>query len=51
MDIYLFSDLNGKRNTGTFYEKYLQKTNPEESRAEKVIKKMVINYMLNIKDI
>ena len=39
MDIYVFRDLNGKRNTGTFYEKYLQKANPEESRAEKVIKK------------
>ena len=39
MDIFLFSDLNGKRNTGIFYEKDLQKTNPEESRVEKVIKK------------
>ena len=38
MDIFLFSDLNVKRNSGTFYEKDLQ-TNPEESRAEKVIKK------------
>ena len=35
---------------GTFYEKELQKTNEEEFRIEKVIRKKVIKYMLNGKD-
>ena len=30
-----------------FYEKELQKTNQKKFRVEKVIKKNVINYMLN----
>ena len=36
---YVINDLNGKGITGTFYEKELQKTNQEEFRIEKVIKK------------
>ena len=35
---------------GTFYEKELQKTSQKEFRIEKVIKKNVINYMLNRQD-
>ena len=33
------NDLNGEEITGTFYEKELQKTNQEEFRTEKVIKR------------
>ena len=36
---YVINDLNGKEITGTFYEKELQKTNQEEFRIIKVIKK------------
>ena len=36
---YVINDLNGEEITGTFYEKELQKTNQEEFRIEKVIKK------------
>ena len=36
---YVISDLNGEKNIGTFYEKEYQKTNQEEFRIEKVIKK------------
>ena len=36
---YVISDLNCEENIGTFYEKELQKTNQEEFRIEKVIKK------------
>ena len=36
---YVINDLNGKEITGTFYEKELQKTNQEEFRIEKIIKK------------
>ena len=36
---YVINDLNGEEITGTFYEKELQKTNKEESRIEKVIKR------------
>ena len=36
---YVISDLNGEQITGTFYEKELQKTNQEEFRIEKVIKR------------
>ena len=32
-------DINGEEIIGTFYEKKLQKTNQEEFRIEKVIKK------------
>ena len=36
---YVINDLNGEEITGTFYEKKLQKTNQEEFRIEKVIKR------------
>ena len=36
---YVISDLKGEEITGTFYEKELQKTNQQEFRIEKVIKK------------
>ena len=36
---YVISDLNGEEITRTFYEKELQKTNQEEFRTEKVIKR------------
>ena len=37
--IYVINDLNGKEIIGTFYEKELQKTNQQEFRIEKVIKR------------
>ena len=37
--IYVIDDLNGEEITGTFYEKELQKTNQEEFRIEKVIRR------------
>ena len=46
----MINGLNGEEIIGTFYEKELQKTNQEEFRIEKVIKKKVIKYMLNGKD-
>ena len=46
---YVVNDLNGEEIIWTFYEKELQKTNQKEFRVEKVIKKKVINYMLNEK--
>ena len=36
---YVIDDLNGEGIIGTFYEKELQKTNQEEFRIEKVIKR------------
>ena len=36
---YVINDLNGEEIIGTFYEKKLQKSNQEEFRIEKVIKK------------
>ena len=36
---YVISDLNGEEIIGTFYEKELQKTNQQEFRIEKVIKR------------
>ena len=36
---YVINDLNGEEITGTFYEKELQKTNEEEFRIEKVIRR------------
>ena len=36
---YVINDLNGEEIMGTFYEKELQKTNEEEFRIEKVIKR------------
>ena len=35
----IINDLNGKEIIGTFYEKELQKTNWQEFRIEKVIKR------------
>ena len=37
--IYVINDLNVEEITGTFYEKELQKTNQEEIRIQKVIKR------------
>ena len=42
---YVISDLSGEEIVGMFYEKELQKTNQEEFRVEKVIKRK-INVML-----
>ena len=36
---YVINDLNGEEIIGTFYEKELQETNPEEFRIEKVIRR------------
>ena len=36
---YFVNDLNGEEIMGTFYEKKMQKTNQEEFRIEKVIKR------------
>ena len=36
---YVINDLNGEEIIGTFYEKELEKTNQEELKIEKVIKK------------
>ena len=36
---YVINDLNDEEITGTFYEKELQKTNQEEFRIEKVIRR------------
>ena len=36
---YVMNDLNGEEIIGTFYEKELQKTNQQEFRTEKVIKR------------
>ena len=36
---YAINDLNGEEITGTFYEKELQKTNQEEFRIEKIIRR------------
>ena len=35
----LFSDLNGERIDGTFYEEELRKTNQKQFRVEKVLKR------------
>ena len=47
---HVINDLNGVEVIGTFNEKELQKANQEKFGMEKVIKKKVINYMLNGKD-
>ena len=36
---YVIKDLNGEEIIGTFYEKELQKTDQNEFRTEKVLKK------------
>ena len=48
---YLINGLNGAEFKGSFYEKELQKTNQKEFRIEKRLKRKVINYMSNGKDI
>ena len=44
----IINDLNGEEITGKFYEKELQKTNQEEFRTEKVIRrkgdKLYVNW-------
>ena len=47
---YVINDLNGEEIIRSFYEKELQKTSEKEFRIEKVLKKKVINYMSNGKD-
>ena len=37
--IYIINDINGEEIAGTFYENEMQKTNEEEFRTEKVIKR------------
>ena len=48
---YVIDDVNGEEITRTFYEKELQKIDQQEFRIEKVLKKKVINYMSNGKDL
>ena len=36
---YVINDLHGEDIIGTFYKNELQKTNPKESRTEKLIKR------------
>ena len=43
--IYIINDLNGEEIIGAFYEKELQRTNQQEFRIEKLIKRKAINYM------
>ena len=38
-EVNVINDLNGEEITGTLYEKELQKSNQEEFRIEKVIKR------------
>ena len=47
---YVINCLNGEEIIGTFYEKELKKIDQQEVRIEKVIKKKVINYVSNRKD-
>ena len=44
---YVIKDLNDEEIIATFYQKELQKTNQQEFKIEKVIKKKVISYMSN----
>ena len=44
---YVIDDFNGEQIIGTFYEKEFQKTNQQEFRIEKVIKKKETSYMSN----
>ena len=47
---YVINDFNGEEIVGTFYQNELRKTKQKEFRIEKVIKRKMINYMLNGKD-
>ena len=44
---YTINDLNGKKITGSFYEKELQKTNQKNLEQKKHLKEKEINCMLN----
>ena len=44
--IYVINNLNGKEIDGTFYQKEWQKTNQEEFRIEKVIKRRSTIYQM-----
>ena len=44
---YIINNLNDEEITGTFYEKELQRTNQQEFRTEKVIKRK--GYKLYVK--
>ena len=44
---YVISDRNGEKDIGTFCEKEQKKTNQEEFKIKKVIKKKETSYMLN----
>ena len=46
---YVISDLNGEPITGSFYEKEFQKTNQDEFRIEKVIKRKGDKLYVNCK--
>ena len=46
---YVINYLNGEEIIGTFYEKELQKTNQQEFRIEKVIKRKVDKLYVNWK--
>ena len=46
---YVISDLNDEKNAGSFYKKELQKTNRNEYRIEKVIKRKG-DKLSNLKD-
>ena len=46
----MISDLNDEKIAGSFYEKELQKANQNEYRIEKVIKRKVMNFTLNGKN-
>ena len=48
---YVINDLNGEEITGSFYEIEVRKTNQEEFRIEKIIKRKGDNCVLNGKDI
>ena len=45
--VYFISDLKSEEIAGMFYEEELLKTNWKEFKAEKVIKRNVMHYMLN----
>ena len=47
---YVIHDLNGEEIIGTFYEKELQKTNHQEFRIEKVIKRIGDKLYVKWKD-
>ena len=47
---YVINDLNSEEITGTFYEKELQKTNLEEFRVEKVIKRKGDKIYVKLKE-